>query len=359
MSRWKYFLQRVVLTVPILLFAMSIVFLIVRAGPQDPARAIVGMGNPAGYHEVAVNLGIERQVTVNGETRYVDVPLWEQYVDFMTNLLTFNLGQSWVIYESTSVYEIIALRAPRTIWLGFWSVLIALFVGIPLGFYAGLNPNTWGDYSASFGGIVWRAMPNFWLAVILVAVLSNSQQLFGFSWQNWLVSTNVVTSPNLTFLRDPALFLRDTGTAVEQLIGATKQILPAALVLGYSSMGNEMRIGRTAVLETIHSNYVETARAKGLSQRSIVWKHVFRNALIPLVPIITAEAFLLIGGSVIVEYVFAINGLGQLFFTAATQGDLPLVGSLAFIFIVLTLSLNILQDLLYTIIDPRVGYEEN
>jgi len=143
------------------------------------------------------------------------------------------------------------------------------------------------------------------------------------------------------------------------LIGATKQILPAALVLGSSSMGNEMRIGRTAVLETIHSNYVETARAKGLSQRSIVWKHVFRNALIPLVPIITAEAFLLIGGSVIVEYVFAINGLGQLFFTAATQGDLPLVGSLAFIFIVLTLSLNILQDLLYTIIDPRVGYEEN
>jgi len=107
-------------------------------------------------------------------------------------------------------------------------------------------------------------MPNFWLAVILVAVLSNSQQLFGFSWQNWLVSTNVVTSPNLTFLRDPALFLRDTGTAVEQLIGATKQILPAALVLSSSSMGNEMRIGRTAVLETIHSNYVETARAKGL-----------------------------------------------------------------------------------------------
>jgi len=110
MSRWKYFLQRVVLTVPILLFAMSIVFLIVRAGPQDPARAIVGMGNPAGYHEVAVNLGIERQVTVNGETRYVDVPLWEQYVDFMTNLLTFNLGQSWVIYESTSVYDY--YRAP-------------------------------------------------------------------------------------------------------------------------------------------------------------------------------------------------------------------------------------------------------
>jgi peptide/nickel transport system permease protein len=359
MSRWKYFLQRVVLTIPILLFAMSIVFLIVRAGPQDPARAIVGMGDPAAYHDVAVSLGIERAVTVNGETRYVDVPLWEQYVDFMVDLLTFNLGQSWVVTESTSVYDLIMFRAPRTIWLGFWSVVIALFVGIPLGFYAGLNPNTWGDYSASFGGIVWRAMPNFWLAVILVAALSNSQQLFGFNWQNWLVETNIVTSPNLRFLQDPGLFVSDTGTALNQLLGATKQILPAAIVLGSSSMGNEMRIGRTAVLETINSNYVETARAKGVPGRSIVWKHVFRNALIPLVPIITGEAFLLIGGSVIVEYIFAINGLGQLFFVAATQGDLPVVGALAFIFILLTLTLNILQDFLYTLIDPRVGYEEN
>ncbi|MCU4801228.1 ABC transporter permease [Halobacteria archaeon HArc-gm2] len=359
MSRWKYFLQRLVLTVPILLLAMSIVFLIVRAGPLDPARAIVGMGNPAGYHDVAVDLGIERAVRVDGEVRYVDVPLWQQYVDFMAGLLTLDLGQSWVIYPETSVYEVIALRAPRTLWLGFWSVLIALFVGIPLGFYAGLNPNTWGDYTASFGGIVWRAMPNFWLAVILVAVLSNSQQLFGFSWQQLVVPTNVVTAPNLGFLTDPGMFLSDPGRAFNQLLGATKQILPAAIVLGSSSMGNEMRIGRTAVLETINSNYVETARAKGVSARSIVWKHVFRNALIPLIPIITAEAFLLIGGSVIVEYIFAINGLGQLFFTAATKGDLPLVGSLAFIFILLTLSLNVLQDFLYTIIDPRVGYEEN
>ena len=360
MSRWRYFLKRLVLTIPILLFAMSLVFLIVRAGPQDPVRAIIGaQNNPAAYNRIAVQLGLQKEVMVNGEVRYVDVPLWKQYFSFMADLLTFNLGQSWVIYEGTSVYEIIALRAPRTIWLGFWSVVIALFVGIPLGFYAGLQPNTWGDYTASFGGIVWRAMPNFWLAVILVALLSNSQQLFGFSWQSLLVETNVVTAPALDFLTNPGMFISTPGTAFTQILAATKQILPAALVLGSASMGNEMRIGRTAVLETINSNYVETARAKGVSRRSIVWKHVFRNALIPLVPIITAEAFLLIGGAVIVESIFSINGLGQLFFTAAVQGDLPLVGSLTFVFILLTLSLNVFQDLLYTIIDPRVGYEDN
>ena len=357
MSRWRYFLQRIVLTIPILLFAMSIVFLIVRAGPMDPARQIVGMNNPGAYHDVAVQLGIEREVVTNGQVRYVDVPLWQQYVDFMGNLLTFDLGQSWVVYESTSVYNIIAGRAPITAWLAIWSIMIALVIGIPLGFYAGLHPNTWGDYVASFGGIVWRAMPNFWLAVILVAVLSNSAGLFGFSWQDFIVKTNVVTAPNVAFLTKPGLWLSAPWDALTMAGAAFKQILPAAVVLGSSSMGNEMRIGRTAVLETINSNYIETAKAKGVPSRTIVWKHVFRNALIPLVPIITAEAYILVGGAIIVESIFAINGLGQLFFAAATAGDLPLVGSLAFIFILFTLSLNVIQDFLYTVIDPRVGSE--
>jgi peptide/nickel transport system permease protein len=191
-------------------------------------------------------------------------------------------------------------------------------------------------------------MPNFWLAIMLLAVLGSSEAIFGVDWQSVLVPLDAISgSPDMSRV----------GT-VDGFLAATKKVLPAALVLGSASMGNEMRIGRTAVLETINSNYVETARAKGLSERAIVWKHVFRNALIPLVPIITGEAFLLIGGSIIVESVFAYQGLGQLFFTAALAGDLPLVGALSFIFILLTLVLNIVQDLLYTIIDPRVGYEE-
>ncbi|MFC6731201.1 MULTISPECIES: ABC transporter permease [unclassified Haladaptatus] len=343
MSRWSYFLRRVLLAIPILVFSSSITFLIIRVGPVDPVASILGpTGSAEAYHEIAVRLGLE---TPSG----APVPIWEQYFQFLWDLFTFNLGQSWVISPDTTVYEVIATRAPRTIWLGFWSVLIAIFIGIPLGFYAGLHPNTWSDYVASFGGIVWRAMPNFWLAVILVSLLTQSQKvLFGFNWSAWIVETDIIRAPPLTNLSDP-----------ERLLTAIKQIMPAALVLGSSSMGNEMRIGRTAVLETINSNYVETARAKGLPRRAIVWKHVFRNALIPLVPIITGEAFLLIGGSVLVETVFAINGIGKLFFDATVQGDLPLVGSLMYIFILLTLSVNILQDFLYTIIDPRVGYDNN
>ena len=354
MSRWQYFARRVVLAIPVLLFSTSLTFLIIRAGPIDPVSAVVGLNADPGFRlDVAQSIGIIRP-DCQSSTPFEDcrVPLWEQYIDFMIGLFTFDFGVSWNISRGTPVTELIASRAPVTVWLGFWSVLVALFVGIPLGFYAGLNPNTLSDYTASFGGIVWRAMPNFWLGIILVALLVNSETLtsnvlgYGFDWSTWLFTTKVTTAPPLTNLDD----LSNLGAAI-------KQILPAALVLGSASMGNEMRIGRTAVLETINSNYVETARAKGLGPRSIVWKHVFRNALIPLVPIITAEAFILLGGTVIVEQVFGINGIGKLFFRATVQGDLPLVGALMFIFIIITISINILQDFLYTVIDPRIGYD--
>lgn len=336
MSRWSYFLKRLLMSVPVVVFGTTLVFMIIYMGPLDPAASIVGQtGNPQAYERIREQLGLNE-------------PLWQQYISYMWDLFTFDLGQSWVIRPGTDVYDMILIFAPRTIWLGFWSVLIAIFIGIPLGFYAGLHPNTWSDYLASFGGIVWRAMPNFWLAVILVAVLSQSQEvLFGFDWRGWLIETpNVVTPPPLNDLSDP-----------ENLARAIKMIAPAALVLGSASMGNEMRIGRTAVLETVNSDYVETAKAKGVAPRTLVWKHVFRNALIPLVPIITSEAFILLGGSVLVETVFAINGLGFLFFQAVTQADLPLAASLMFFFILLVVGINILQDFLYTIIDPRVGYE--
>ena len=149
----------------------------------------------------------------------------------------------------------------------------------------------------------------------------------------------------------------DDLLTVNGFLAATKKILPASIVLGSASMGNEMRIGRTAMLENINSNYVEMAKAKGLPSRTIVWKHVFRNALIPLVPVITAEAAVLVGGSVLIEVVFGINGIGYLFFQSMTQGDIPLAGVLMYFFILLIVGINIAQDLLYTVIDPRVGYE--
>lgn len=356
MSRWGYFFKRLLLTVPILFLAMSIIFVALRMGPLDPVAAILGPEGTGGDAQaIRENLGL-------------DQPLWQQYIDFMVSLLTFDLGYSWVVHSGRTVEDLVVLFAPRTLWLGFWSILLPLFIGIPLGFYAGLNPNSWGDYVASFSGIVWLAMPNFWLAIMLIAILRQTAGglgPLGFDWYTFGPAVDsLIGTPPLGFLGVdwgsigplpvPTGFDFDAGA----LAVSIKMILPPALVLGSASMASELRIGRTAILETINSNYVETAKAKGLSGRVIIWKHVFRNALIPLVPIISNEAILLIGGSVIVEVVFGINGIGALFFNAIVQGDLPLAGALMFILTLVTILLNIFQDLLYTILDPRVGYDQ-
>jgi len=336
MSRLRYFLRRLALSIPVLYFGATLTFVILRFGPIDPAAAIVGEAateaSQAEYYQIREQLGLEQ-------------PVLEHYREYMINFFTFDLGQSWVLAPGTDVVDLLVIYGPRTMWIVFWAVLIPIFVGIPLGVYAGLHSNSVTDYLISMFGIIWRAMPNFWLAIILLAVLSQSEALLGFDWNSFLAETSVTGTPDLSNL-----------TSVNGFITATKKVLPAAVVLGSASMGSELRIARTAVLETINSSYVETAKANGVSRRSLVWKHILRNAFVPLVPTITNEAFLLIGGSVIVEVVFGINGIGWLFFQAAQNGDLPLVTALVFVFIVVVVLMNIIQDLLYLLIDPRVGY---
>jgi len=332
MSRWRYFAMRLLLTIPVLFLVMSIIFIILRLGPLDPVAALTGpQSGPGASAEIRQRLGLNE-------------PLWRQYLEFMWTLITLG-GQSEVVNPGRPVPEMVIERAPRTIWLGFWSILFPVFIGVPLGFYAGLNSNSPSDWVASFLGIVWQAMPNFWLGIMLLALLRQTSPGNAFDFlPNWYTlgpTTESVLGLNL-----------ELGILV-----SIKQILPAALVLGSSLMVTEMRIGRTATLEQVNANYVETAKAKGLKGRTIVWKHIFRNASIPMVPVLFSEVAILIGGSVIVEEVFAISGLGRLFFSAAIDADLPLAGSLIFIFTVITLLFNVLQDFLYTVLDPRVGFE--
>lgn len=356
MSRWEYFIKRLLLTIPVLFLVLSFLFIMLRMGPIDP---------------VAARLGPEADGTdaeIMRERLGLNDPLWEQYVDFITDFITFNFGQSWVVQAERDILDIVLGAAPATIWLGFWAILLPLFIGIPLGFYAGLNPNSPGDYTASFGGILWQALPNFWLCVLALAALRRTRNgggPFGFDWYAFgpdflSRDISITGTPNLDWFATTDLLMLPVPYVSNwtELAIDIKLILPPALILGSASMAAELRIGRTAMLETVNSNFVETARAKGLPERVIVWKHIFRNALIPLLPVITSEAFLLIGGSVIVEQIFNINGLGRIFFQSITQGDLPMAGALLFIFTLIILFLNILQDFLYTVIDPRVGYDQ-
>ncbi|GAB7093298.1 ABC transporter permease [Halolamina litorea] len=350
MSRARYLGKRFLMALPVVWLGTTMTWFIIFMGPIDPAARLLSEGqvrNPDAYQAAQTQLGL-------------DQPPLQHYFDWMGNLVTFDLGQTWLLYQGSNVNALILDFLPRTLWLGFWSVLIAVFVGVPLGFYAGMRSNTVADYVASMGGIVWRAMPNFWLGIMLLAVLGG-WELLGWQTLGPDLTTGISGNPDLSYLagdltsleNGPLAFFTNPGATLQ----AIKKVAPAAIVLGSASMGNEMRIGRTAVLEVKNQDYVELAKVKGVSDRALVYKHILRNALVPLVPIITSEAFLLIGGSVLVESVFGINGIGYLFFQAAIQGDLPLVGTLMYIFILMTVGINLIQDVLYTLIDPRVALE--
>ncbi|WP_436906994.1 ABC transporter permease [Halosimplex marinum] len=352
MNKLLYIAKRLVLGVPVVLFGLTMTFVILYLSPFDPMTAILGRdADPQTARQLAISLGLRYP---NGEP----VPLWIQYRDFLIDTITFNFGQSWVVTRGQSAAQLIWERMPATLWLGIWSVVIALALGIPLGLYAGLRANTWGDYTASFGGIVWRAMPNFWLAVMLAGLLSAGGALSFY--RGFLIPTDVIGTPDALGHLFGSYSLGPVGIPVPDPYNwavAFKWILPAALVLGSSSMGNEVRIGRTAVLESLNSPYIDTAKAKGLSERVIIGKHVARNAMIPLLPVIMGEFYLLIGGSVLVELIFGIRGLGNLFLSAVLASDVPIIGALTYVFILILVFFNIAQDVAYTIIDPRIGLE--
>lgn len=345
MRRLRYLFKRLLLAIPVVWVGTSFTWYAIFMGPVDPAAALVGQSDPTNsgkYESIRTKLGL-------------DQPPLEQYLDYMTDILVFDLGQTWVVYSGSEVNTLILDFLPRTLWLGFWSVVIAVCLGVPLGFYAGIRSNTVADYITSFAGISWRAMPNFWLAAVLLSVLVSSESLVGLEWELLGVRIDSITgNPQLGYMADDPLnlFLRPTDT-----LAAIKKVAPAALVLGSASMGNEIRIGRTAVIEVKNEQYIDFARAKGVSERRLVWKHIFRNALVPLVPIVTTEAYLLVGGSVLVESVFGINGMGVLFLEAAINGDIPVMGTLMYVFILLLVGINLLQDVLYALIDPRIGLE--
>jgi peptide/nickel transport system permease protein len=358
MNRLVYLGKRIALGIPVILFGLTMSFLILYRGPIDPALTILGRdATAADIRQLRIALGYLRPDGTK-------VPLWEQYATVMYDLFTLSFGQSWIIQRGVPVTEVIGNRMPATLWLGFWSVVIALVFGVPIGLFAGLKANTWSDYLASGGGIIWRAMPNFWLAVMIAGSLSAGGAL---SWYRGLgIKTDVIGTPDeVANLFGPAAALQGIPVleavpvpAPVNMLVAFKWILPAALVLGSASMGNEIRIGRTAVLESINSKYVETAKAKGLSSQRIIVKHVGRNAIVPLLPVVMGEFYLLIGGSVLVEKVFSINGLGNLFFRSVLGPDIPVVMALVFIFVTIQVTMNILQDLLYTMIDPRISLED-
>ena len=333
-----YIIRRLLLIIPTLSILTIMVFLAVRFIPGDVIDVMV-----ARMIEQGADGGeIDREVL---ERRLgLDVPVHVQYGrwigvlptrDFITGesrfkgLLQGALGQSlWGAHFS--VEEKIIGRFPVTIQLGVMAIVIGLVIALPVGIYSAIRQDTAADYAGRSVAIIGLATPNFWLGTMVM--------LYPGIWWGWSPPIEMIP-----FTEDP--------------LGNIGMFLIPSLILGTASAAATMRMTRTMMLEVLRQDYIRTAWAKGLRERVVVLRHAVKNALIPVVTLIGLQLPILIGGSVIMENIFSLPGLGRLLLTALDTRDYPMVSGVNLVFATAVVLFNLLIDLLYSYLDPRVRYD--
>ena len=298
----------------IVIFLISVAtFVIMRLMPGDPVYLLLGEG------EIRIS---EEQIEAIKAKWGLNRPYYEQYLIWAGNPLRGDFGES-LIRRGVPVRQMIFEAIPVTAILNLYALAIALLVSIPLGIAAGVRRNSPLDYGTSIGSALGIAMPNFWLALMLIVIFSLMLKLvppFGLrSWKGY--------------------------------------ILPVA-VLATEQMAVLARIMRGSIIDVLNQDYLRTARAKGLAERSVVWRHGVRNALLPVVTVLGVRIAFILSGTIVVETVFAIPGIGRLFTDSIFRLDYQVVQSLVVVFAVLVVVVNLLTDLTYAIIDPRIRLQE-
>ena len=305
---------RLVQLVPTIFLVSIIVFALQQLMPGDPAVLLAGesAGNP---HVVAQ---IRDQLLLNR-------PLWVQYLHWIDGVLHGNLGYSWRLSEPVS--ELIAQKLPVTVQLSVMAFLFAVVIGVPAGVVSAVKQGTAWDWVANAIGLSGLSIPNFWLGIVLILVVSVDL--------GWLPPSGYVS-----LARDP---LRSIETT----------IMPA-FVLGNAIAAILMRHTRSAMLQALAQDYVRTARAKGLSETRVVLRHALRNALIPVVTLGGLQLGLLLSGAVLTEQVFDIPGLGKLVVDSVFNRDYPVIQGVVLVTALLYVLINLVTDVLYAVINPRL-----
>lgn len=310
-----FMIRRIALIVPILIGVSILVFLITRLTPGDPVRQIVGPDAPQEQiDEARRRLGLDQPVVI-------------QYFDFVRNALTGDLGQS--LRTQQDVTHEFASRLPLTMQLTVLAVAIAVGIGVPLGVISAVKKNSILDRIITVLALFGVSMPVFWIAIM--AILLFSVRL------GWLPTAG-------------------TDGPIWTWAGFKSFILPAC-TLAVGAIGLIMRLTRSAMLEVLGREYVMVARAKGLAERKVVVRHALRNALLPIITYVGLLFGSLLGGAVVTETVFSLPGVGRLVVTAINQRDYPLIqGAVLMLAVIFTL-INLLVDLLYAALDPRISYD--
>jgi ABC-type dipeptide/oligopeptide/nickel transport system permease component len=334
---FTYIARRVVGTIPVIVLISLLVFMLVQAAPGDPADLL--LSDEATKEDVQ-------------EARHrwgLDQPVYVQYAKFFVSAIQGDLGTSFRYADP--VLLMIGERLPATIELSIASILIAVVFGVPLGVWAGARPNSWADNFGSLFGFFGISMPNFWMGIMLILVVSGVLNLLPSAGRE---TYGVASDPITGFYILDSIIQNNWAAVWDGL----KYIIMPAIALGTNMMGILMRVTRSSVLEVMHEDYVRTARAKGLTEQVVLWHHAVRNALIPIITVVGLELGTLLSGSIIVETVFSWPGSGALLISAITSRDYPLITGTVLTYTLIFVIINFTIDVLYATIDPRIRFDK-
>jgi peptide/nickel transport system permease protein len=315
----RYILKRLLLMIPTLLGVAILVFLMLRVAPGD----IVEM-KYAGTGAYAPKEMLDRERAQLG----LDKPLWYQFFSWIWGIVRFDFGNS--MWTGRPVIHEIAIRLELSLQLALMATIVAIFLSIPLGTVAALKQDTWVDYFVRVFSIAGLAVPSFWLGILIILGF-----LIFFRWL-----------PPLTFTS----FWVDPKANLAQLTWP-------ALAVGYRYSAVATRMTRSAVLEVLREDYIRTARAKGLWEKVILVRHALKNAMLPVITVIGLEFAFLVGGLVVTEQVFNLNGIGMLFVESIAQRDYIMVQTLVLLISFVFIFVNFLVDLINACLDPRIRYQ--
>ncbi|TQR14637.1 ABC transporter permease [Psychrobacillus soli] len=303
---WKYLFMRLLQIPPVLFIVTIMIFVLVYIAGDPVATMLPADASPEEIAQFRHALGF-------------DQPFYVQFGNYILDLIRGDFGESY--QYGTSALGLVLERLPATLELATASMVIAILIAIPLGIISAVKPNTVIDFFATSFSVLGKAIPNFWLGIMLILVFSVTLKVLPVS-----------------------------GT------GSYAHIVLPAITLGTAMSAEITRLVRSSMLEILHQDYIRTARSKGLKYSAVVIKHAFKNSLVPVITITFLQAAALVGGSLITEMIFAWPGLGQLIIQAVYAKDLPIIQAAVFVTASMIIFINILTDIMYRVLDPRIKF---
>ena len=321
-----YLFRRLLILIPTLFLVTLLIFFLIRLMPGDIVDRLQGQSIDVKLDRATIErkLGLDASAIIQYGRWMGLIP---QVDGSFSGILQGDLGTSW--WQGTPVVQLLAARWMVTLELGILGLIIAQLIALPIGVYSALRQDTWGDYIGRSFAILCISVPYFWVGTLVI--------VFPSIWWNYM---------------PPLMLIPFT----EDIIGNLRMFIVPALVLGMALGGMIMRMTRTMVLVVLRQDYIRTAWAKGLRERIVILRHALKNAAIPVITLIGLQVPFVIGGTVIIEQIFSLPGMGRLILDATLFRDQPLISGIILLFSVVLMLINLLVDLTYAYLDPRIRY---